>query len=257
MGSKSIRFLYEWGGSCRRRIYRRIRFRNHRLRPGGTTTDRDQPPDAPAGRLGKYYLSFDGIDDYLSTGSIDFTATDKMTVLAGVRKINALGTLGMLAELSTSSASNPGLVALGAPSVSGHYQFLSKGTAEATANATNAALAGPITSVIAGLGSISGAQSILRVNGTQADQSTADQGTGNYGNYPLYIGRRGGTTNPFNGNLYGLIVRGAQTDDLHLTNAEKYLAYNQESRYELGTPLHDRAGRSRRSGSLPLRHAGR
>lgn len=174
---------------------------------------------------GKYYLSFDGVDDYLSTGSIDFTATDKMTVLAGVRKINALGTLGMLAELSTSSASNPGSVALGAPSVSGHYQFLSKGTAEATANATNAALAGPITSVIAGLGSISGAQSILRVNGTQADQSTADQGTGNYGNYPLYIGRRGGTTNPFNGRLYGLIVRGAATDDLHLTHAEKFLAY--------------------------------
>lgn len=174
---------------------------------------------------GKYYLSFDGVDDYLSTGSIDFTTTDKMTVLAGVRKINALGTLGLLAELSASSDSNPGSVALGAPSVSGHYQFLSKGTAEATANATNAALAGPITSVIAGLGSISGDQSILRVNGTQEDQSTADQGTGNYGNFPLYIGRRGGTTNPFSGNLYGLIVRGAQTDDDHLTHAEKYLAY--------------------------------
>ncbi len=188
----------------------------------GTTTRR---PTLQQDASGKYYLSFDGVDDYLSTGSINFTATDKMTVLAGVRKINALGTLGILAELSASSASNPGAFAVGAPGVSGHYQFLSKGTAEATTNATNAALAGPITSVIAGLGSISGAQSILRVNGTQADQSTADQGTGNYGNYPLYIGRRGGTTNPFAGNLYGLIVRGAATDDLHLTHAEKFLAY--------------------------------
>ncbi len=46
-----------------------------------------------------------------------------------------------------------------------------------------------------------------------------------YGNHPLYIGRRAGASLPFNGRLYGLIVRGAATDDNHLTHAEKYLAY--------------------------------
>jgi hypothetical protein len=31
--------------------------------------------------------------------------------------------------------------------------------------------------------------------------------TGNFLAYPLYIGRRGGTTLPFNGNLFSLILR--------------------------------------------------
>ena len=43
-------------------------------------------------------------------------------------------------------------------------------------------------------------------------QYPADQGTGTYGNYPLYIGRRGGTTMPFNGRIYQLIVRGAASN---------------------------------------------
>ena len=47
---------------------------------------------------------------------------------------------------------------------------------------------------------------------------------GNFGNYPLYIGRRGGTLFPLNGNIYGLIVRGALTTDPLLSAAEAYMA---------------------------------
>ena len=38
-----------------------------------------------------------------------------------------------------------------------------------------------------------------RANGTQVAETLTDQGTGNYLAYPLYIGRRGGATIPFNG----------------------------------------------------------
>jgi hypothetical protein len=82
----------------------------------------------------------------------------------------------------------------------------------------------PITNTLTGIGNISGDTVILRINGTQAASSAADQGTGNYGNYPLYIGRRGGTTNPFNGRLYGLIVRGAQSTTEQIVETEKWLA---------------------------------
>ena len=51
-----------------------------------------------------------------------------------------------------------------------------------------------------------------------------DQGTGNYGNYPLYIGRRGGAALPFNGHIYGLIGIGKLVSDNEIVNIEKELA---------------------------------
>jgi hypothetical protein len=47
------------------------------------------------------YLSFDGVDDWLVTPSIDFTGTDKMTVLAGVRKLS--DARGIVVELNDGS----------------------------------------------------------------------------------------------------------------------------------------------------------
>jgi hypothetical protein len=65
----------------------------------------------------------------------------------------------------------------------------------------------------------------LRLNGSDIQTVTSDQGTGNYGNYPIYIGRRGGTTLPFNGRLYGLIVRGAASSDAQIVAAERYMNF--------------------------------
>ena len=45
----------------------------------------------------------------------------------------------------------------------------------------------------------------------------------NYGNYPLYIGRRGGTTAPFNDHLYSLIIRGAASSDSQIASVERYI----------------------------------
>jgi len=52
---------------------------------------------------------------------------------------------------------------------------------------------------------------LLRRDYKQVGASTAAQGGGGYGNRPLYIGAKVGTSAFFNGRLYGLIVRGAQS----------------------------------------------
>jgi hypothetical protein len=168
------------------------------------------------------YLRCDGVNDGMVTNSIDFTATDKMTVFAGVRKLSdALG--GVVAEIGPNTNTTSG-VGLFAPSNIGlqDYAITSRGTATAIAIASG--FAAPTTNVLTAIGDISGDSAILRVNGTQAASSTVDQGTGNYGNYPLYIGRRGGTVAAFNGHIYGLIVRGAATTDAKITQTEKWLA---------------------------------
>jgi hypothetical protein len=169
----------------------------------------------------KAYLAFDGSNDALATASLNFTATDKMTVWAGVRKLSDVAR-GMIVELSATSASNNGSFGMTAPNAaSATYAFESKGTA--LTDAVGTPFTAPLTSVLTGVASIASDVNILRVNSTQADSDTGDQGTGNYGNYPLYIGSRGGTSLPFNGNLYSLIVRGAQSSEYQIAATENYV----------------------------------
>lgn len=175
---------------------------------------------------GLQFLAFDGADDSLATGSVDFSGSDKMSVWAGVRKLSDAAT-GLLLELSADSAANNGSYAVFAPAGGGatKYDVRSKGsTAFVAAGTTSAAFNAPNTAVLSGLAGISNDQCVLRLNGVQESASAVDQGAGNYGAYPIYIGRRGGTSLPFNGNLYGLIVRGAASSALELADSEAYLA---------------------------------
>jgi len=168
------------------------------------------------------YLSFDGTDDSMATPSINFTGTDKMTVWAGVRKLSDAA-LGMLVELSASSSANPNSFRMTAPATGGvgNYAFFSYGSIERGAIA--ATYAAPISNVITGIGDISGDISRIRVNGATVETNTNDQGTGNFGNYPLYIGRRGGASLPFNGRIYQLIVRGAASNAGQIAATEAYV----------------------------------
>ena len=157
-----------------------------------------------AGVQSTSYLSFDGTDDGMVTGTIT-PATDKTQVFAGIRKLSDAAQK-VVAEMSATIASNAGAFALTAPnSAAANYNFSSKGTTQ-TDNVVTTYTA-PITSVISGLGDISGASNLIRVNGSQVGSVLTTQGTGNYLAYPLYIGRRAGSTLPFNGRIYSLIVR--------------------------------------------------
>ena len=173
---------------------------------------------------GKYSLLFDGIDDSLATASINFTATDKMTVVAGVRKLSDAAT-GVLCELSASAASLGGGFNFFAPVAgSENFRYAAGNVINLLASAgSGSSYPAPTTNVVTGLSSISADVLILRINGTQAATSAADQGTGNFGNYPLFIGRRAGTSMPFNGHLYSLIVRGAQSTDAQIAVAETWV----------------------------------
>lgn len=181
-----------------------------------TDTDYDaDPAKFPA------YLRFDGVDDALQTGNIDFTSTDKMTVWAEVTKLSDAAA-GVVAEFGVFSNTT----LYGSASVqtvaAGGYLYGSRGTLGATASAATGYVA-PTSNVICGVGDISGDIATLRINNAQAAHSTADQGTGNYGNYPLYIGARAGTSIFFNGRLYSLIVRGAQTPLSQIEATEAYI----------------------------------
>lgn len=161
-------------------------------------------------------LFCDGIDDGMVTPSIDFSGTDKMTVWAGVQKLSDAAE-SMLVEMSTNSGTTAGSFALwgNQPTTTTNVRARSGGTTPIT-------IAGPfgvspLNGVLTFYGDIAGDNVTLLINGAQVATSSADQGTGNYSNAPLYLFRRGGTNLPFNGIFTGLIVRGAATTPTTIT----------------------------------------
>ena len=104
------------------------------------------------------------------------------------------------------------------------YTWRSKGTTSQDVNTSASAYSAPDTSVLTGIGDISDDVSTLRIDGVQVGTNTNDQGTGNFGNYPLFIGRRNNTNLPFNGRLYSLAVLGRTATDAELASMEAWVA---------------------------------
>jgi hypothetical protein len=168
------------------------------------------------------YLKFDGSNDYMLTGAIDFSATDKLGVVAGVRKLSDAAQK-VVTELSATIASNEGAFLLAAPDdANATFAWDSKGTSQVDA-VTATDYAAPRTAVLSGTADIAGDSCALRLNGAANATDSGDQGTGNFGNYPLYLGSRAGTSLFFNGRLYSLIVRGAQTPQYLIEAAEAWV----------------------------------
>jgi hypothetical protein len=175
-----------------------------------------------AGVQSASYLAFDGFDDSMVTGTIT-PGIDKAQVFAGVRKLSDAAA-GIMMELSTNVNNFNGTVVLAAPHSSGSnsYGMASRGTL--IDNPSESGYPAPNTAVLSALSDIAAPSAILRVNRTTNFPSTTSQGTGNFLAYPLYIGRRGGTTLPYNGRIYSLITRfGANLTDGQITATESWV----------------------------------
>jgi hypothetical protein len=181
-----------------------------------TSTDYDSDP-AKFPR----YLRFDRSDDYMLTNSVDYSGGDSISVSAALRK-DSDAALGVALEHSATIASNNGTFLLSAPnSAAANFNFSSKGTTAVDNTVTT--YTAPISAVIVANSDISDDVNNIRINGGAATAVTTDQGSGNFGNFPMYIGRRGGTANPFGGRLYGLIARAGSLSEAQATSLATYL----------------------------------
>ena len=204
-----------------------IRDKSGRNNHAFQTTSASRPILRQNATTGAYYLEFDGSDDFLQTNNIDFTGTDKVSLFAGVRKLSDANT-GIVAEFSGSSTNNISSFTMYAPATAASpgFGFRSRGANSPHTNGDSYASSplSPVSTVLTGFGGISTDTSILRINSVQSAQSSLDQGTGNYGNYPLYIGRRNGSQFPFTGHIYSLIGVGRLATESETTTIEKELA---------------------------------
>ena len=173
---------------------------------------------------GKPHLVFDGTDDFMLVNPMSLTASDAITVWLGFNKTGEKAAHQMMMEHSTILDSNAGTFYLLEPASTARYDFRSRGSNATGSTAQSTVTAGSFTSVFTGQSDISSDTNIARVNGVQTGTASADQGTGNFGTFGFYVGRRGGSTLPFGGRLYGLIVRNLASTAQHVIDIERWLA---------------------------------
>ena len=166
-------------------------------------------------------LYYNGTNSYLMTNNIDFSATDKMFVCVGVRKLSDVSKR-IVVELSNTDASNNGTFAMTAPNAaSTTYAYESKGTS--LVNTSASTYASPSTNVLTGVSQISTPATTLRINGTQVATSGVTQGSGNYGTFPLYIGARVVDSLYFSGYMGPMVIAGKALTDMQVTDTEKWI----------------------------------
>jgi hypothetical protein len=177
------------------------------------------------------YLSFDGVDDFLVTPTIT-PGTDKAQVFAGVRK---LSDAARRMFLETSTGGLAGSFMLEAPdAAAARYSMRLRGDGASSIQVvTPSSYAAPITNVMSAFYDIAASTALtemtMRLNASSVSMSDNSGGStaggGNFTAQALYIGRRGGSSLPFNGNIYGITVRfGANLDASTISNMEAWLA---------------------------------
>lgn len=170
-----------------------------------------------------------GVDRWMQTAAVDFSATDELTVCWGVRK-HSDAAQGVVAELTASVIANDGAFAILAPaSAAGNYGFslrASVGYTQYRATTFTSPTAAVVECQYNASGALLANEVFPRVNGaipTLANVGGASGGTGNFANAALYFGKRGGASLPFLGLDYGGVIRGALTTT-ELTSLERWVS---------------------------------
>ena len=168
------------------------------------------------------YLKANGSSSAMSTNSINFTATNKMTVVTGVRKLSD-ATPQIIIELSANYDSNPNTfvtyIATGQV-----FGMNARGQPWPPGLEVSSGYIAPISVVYTAIAAFTLPLKKLRLLGADVATSSASIGAGNFGNYPLYLFARAGTSQFLNCQFYGAIIRGAQSDTASITQTENYMA---------------------------------
>jgi hypothetical protein len=176
------------------------------------------------------YLEANGATQSMSTSAIDFSATDKMTVFAGVRKLSEGAILNVYAELGNWGSNVNGFNVGGSASGGANYVLGMLDTTGTYPANTYTTYAAPITNLITG--SFDRAQATVateivgRINGaavTGVSNGLTPVANANFGNLPLYIGARNNASLWFNGRLYSLIIRGAASSASEIAATENWV----------------------------------
>ena len=154
------------------------------------------------------YLAPDGTDDWMATGDIDFSSTNSMSIVAGAEKLNELAPFYQaLAELGPGNSI--GSFALWHPySDIQPSRVVARGAGASSQTVVVSDIPGNRTDVLTSTIELGAFRIRYKVSGTQYPNYAGNADPGKFGNLPLYLFSRAGTSSRFRGGFYGLIVVG-------------------------------------------------
>lgn len=176
---------------------------------------------------GNYYLYFNGTNTSMQTGNINMTGSNKVSVFAGINCLNIGSTTpGMVVNHNGTGVSSFSLLAPGAGGNAVGFMVYDPSGGAAPAAPVDTGSIGTMRAVLTGTSDLSATSIALRHDGVTRQTITAFTGGGSFSNQPLMIGIRDGgiPRRRFNGHLYGLVVRGAESTADQITNSERWLA---------------------------------
>ncbi|SNS29157.1 hypothetical protein [Antarctobacter heliothermus] len=167
------------------------------------------------------WLNFDGIDDLLLTPSVSLSATSRLSLFAGVRKPSDAVRGVVVNQIAHGARS----FALYAPSSGGSPNFAATAGNTTLVNAMVTSAA-PITTVLEATHDIgaSAAQGLSVNGGTPAVVTGGTGAASTFQDGALGIGGFVTGERWFNGRLYGLVVRGAETSAFASSNTTRFMA---------------------------------
>lgn len=144
---------------------------------------------------------------FLTVASMDFSSTNKVTLILGMY-VASDALQGIVVEHSATVAGNNGTFALAVPqtNATADARWNSKGTTLVQPTPTRTAA--PSFLVATCVGNIGGPLASISINRAVATTVATTQGTGNFGNFTTYIGKRAGTSLPINGRIYRVVAIG-------------------------------------------------
>lgn len=180
---------------------------------------------------GKFYLAFDGVDDFMLTAAMTLTGLSQIAFALGVHKVSDAAR-GVFMELGAGAAA-AGTFVCDYRTLSGtpnSYGLACTGSTTAFSRKIASPHVAPITNVVSGRVNVntSGLEAVddIRINGVApgAPSTTSNAvGPATFGNLALYVGMRGGTSLPLNGRIYQMVGRFADTDLVTLGEVETWV----------------------------------
>lgn len=172
---------------------------------------------------GTYYLLPDGSNDFMSCANVDLSGTNKLTIVAGLKKTSDAATQWPI-EFGTQSTSVNGSFGIATPLNAGVNRFVALYKGNSTNQSVYGTYAAPSNKILTIQCNIGTPIINLRINQVSIQTNTTSTGSGNFAKQALYLFMRSGTLFPFSGNFYGLIVRGAESTGDEINECEEYIA---------------------------------
>lgn len=173
------------------------------------------------------YLKSDGVDDSMMTTSIDFSAFSQLMLALSARKLSDAAVAELLGFSATPSTSSGAFGVLAPPSATPRIEFSACATTNGYAQIASAAPESAVfvAQINLSVATVAEGKLAVRKNGASAVpvQTGSGTGTANFGNYPLHLFRRGGSSLPWGGRFYGLIIRGGASSNAQISAVERYL----------------------------------